>query len=70
LDARRHLKPKRAYFIYVTRYGTGEALSGPKGAGAKFFYEIPISLEQYWNGPRILKWEKEFNRWSKFAVQN
>lgn len=66
--AKRRLRPRRAYLVYVARYGNPSALRGPKGEGARYFYEIPIVLEEYWNAARIEKWERHFKEWSKFTV--
>ena len=41
LHAKSVLHPKRGYLVYVTRYGRERVISGPKGAGGRFFFEIP-----------------------------
>ncbi|MGH9858972.1 MAG: hypothetical protein ACRD5F_02990 [Candidatus Acidiferrales bacterium] len=67
IRAREHLCPKRAYLVYVARYGDSKALDGPKGKGARYFFELPIVLEDSWTRERIQAWEPEFKKWSKFA---
>src|SRR6266571_4698415 len=34
IKARKLLKPKRVYLVYVARWGNGRVLTGPKGPGA------------------------------------
>ena len=52
IKAREHFKSKhdyklkRGYLLYVSRYGGEKVLSGTKGKGARFFFEIPIILER------------------------
>jgi hypothetical protein len=58
--------PKRGYLIYVARRGDGRVLRGPKGHGARFFFEIPILWEGYWLPERIAEWEMTFLKWAKF----
>jgi hypothetical protein len=65
IAARKCLRPKRGYLVYVARYGELKVLNGPKGAGARFFFEIPIVLEQFWTADRISSWERGFRHWSK-----
>jgi len=67
IKARKLLKPKRVYLVYVARWGNGRVLTGPKGPGAKFFFEIPITLEDVWLRERIVAWEEEFRRWAKYV---
>ncbi len=66
--AKKAAKPKRAYLIYVARWGNGGVLRGPKGPGAKFFFEIPIILEDMWLPERVTVWEKSFKKWAKFVA--
>lgn len=68
IKARKVLRPKRGYLIYVARYGNGAVLRGPKGVGAKYFFEVPIVLEDYWTPQRITQWEQGFKKWSKFVA--
>jgi hypothetical protein len=67
LAARKTIGPKRVYLIYVSRYGGGQALTGPKGKAGKYFFEIAITLEETWTVERIRDWEADFKRWSKFV---
>jgi hypothetical protein len=67
IRARKLLKPKRAYLVYVARWGNGRVLTGPKGPGAKFFFEIPITLEDVWLPERIVAWEETFRKWAKYV---
>ncbi len=67
IRAREHLRPKRAYLVYVARYGESKALHGPKGKGARYFFELPVVLEDSWTRERIQAWEPEFKKWSKFV---
>jgi hypothetical protein len=73
IKARKHFKSKydyklkRGYLLYVSRYGDGKVLSGPKGEGTRFFFEIPIILESFRNTDDIKKWEKEFKKWAKYV---
>ena len=41
----------------------------PKGRGAKFFFEVPIILEEIWTEVEVAKWEKEFKKHAKFILQ-
>lgn len=63
-----HPHPKRGYLVYVARYGCGRILRGRKGAGARYFFELPITLEQFWKNERIVEWEKRFKKWSKYIA--
>jgi hypothetical protein len=69
LDARRALglEPKRGYLVYVARYGSKRALSGPKAEGAHYFFEVPIVLELSMTRPELDDWKKEFGLWSKYV---
>jgi len=69
IRAKEFLKPKRAYLVYVARWGNGKVLTGPKGPGAKFFFEVPIVLEDVWPQKRVEDWEEEFRKWSKYVTQ-
>jgi hypothetical protein len=68
IKAKNAVRPKRGYLIYVARRGNARILRGPKGPGAKFFFEIPIVLEDMWLPKRITEWEEAFHKWAKFAV--
>jgi hypothetical protein len=62
------VKLKRAYLIYVARRGNGRVLRGPKGPGAKFFFEIPIILEEHLVPERVTTWEQDFRPWAKYTA--
>lgn len=68
IEVRKHLRPRRAYLVYVARWGDGKALRGPKGAGAKFFFEVPIVLQSIWTDEHVAQWEKDFQKWSKYVA--
>ncbi len=67
IRAREILRPKRGYLVSVARYANGTVLHGPKGSGARYFFEVPIILEESWMPERIAQWEQSFRKWSKFA---
>jgi hypothetical protein len=67
LQTRRAFGARKGYLFYVARYGTERALKGPKGKGAKYFFEIPITLEMIYPIPTVKKWEAEFRRWAKYS---
>jgi hypothetical protein len=69
LDARKVLHPKRGYLVYVARYGNRRAVPGPKGKGARFFFEVPIVLEERMSKAEIGEWRETFRLWSKYVVQ-
>lgn len=69
VHAKEVLHPKKAYFIYVARYGERRAIAGPKGKGAWYFFEIPIVLEQIIGRPKVKKWAEEFKPWSKYVLE-
>ena len=68
IEAGKVLRPKRGYLVYVARYGTGKVLRTPKGPGAHYFFEVPITLEQVWTSGRIAEWEEHFKKSSKFVA--
>ena len=61
-------RPKRGYLIYVAPRGKEQVLHGRKEPGARYFFEVPITLDQYWVLERIHRWQREFKRWSKFVA--
>jgi hypothetical protein len=69
IKARKAVKPKRGYLIYVARWGSGRVLGGPKGLGARFFFEIPIVMDDMWPSERVSAWEEGFREWAKFAAR-
>ena len=59
---------KRGYLLFVTRYGEEKILRGPKGRGARFFFEVPISLEAHFpDNIEIKTWESDFKSWAKYS---
>ncbi len=60
-------KPKRGYLVYVARYGHQKALRGPKGAGARYFFEIPIVMSEWRTKEHVAAWEKIFQTWGKYV---
>jgi hypothetical protein len=59
---------KRGYLLFVTRYGEEKILRGPKGRGARFFFEVPISLEAHFpDSIEIKTWESGFRNWAKYS---
>ena len=68
LEAKKILRPKRGYLVYVARLGNEDAIGGPKGSGARFFFEIPIILERSMSREKIKEWREGFRQWSKFVL--
>jgi len=68
IKARNALHPKRGYFIYVARKGSRKVLSGPKGDGARFFFEVPIVLEHVWTPAKIDAWKIERRLWARYVA--
>ena len=58
---------KRGYLIYVSRYGDEITIKGPKGVGARYFYEVPITLEDIWKKEKIKDWENKFKSLEKYV---
>jgi hypothetical protein len=65
---RKTVKLKRGYLVYVALRGKGRILPGPKGPGAKFFFEIPIVLEEHLLPKQITAWEKDFRQLAKYIA--
>ncbi len=64
----RRPRPKRGYLLYAIRYGKRKALGGPKGGGARYFFEVPIVLQQEgWSREKIKQWERERKKFSKYV---
>ena len=69
IRAKNVLHAKRGYLVYVARYGQRHAISGPKGEGGRFFFEVPIVLEQSLPKEKVTEWAKEFRNWAKYVVK-
>jgi hypothetical protein len=67
LAAKKLLHPRRGYLVYVARYGSKRAITGPKGDGARFFFEVPIVLQRSMDLDEIKRWTVGFRAWSKFV---
>ena len=68
IKAKKAVKPKRGYLIYLARWGNGRVLRGPKGLRAKFFFEIPIIPEDVWLPERVTAFEEDFHKWTMFVA--
>lgn len=68
IEAKKLLRPKRGYLLYVARYGKGAVLRGRKGPGTKYFFEVPITLQEFWTIEGITQWEESFKKRSKFVA--
>jgi hypothetical protein len=69
LHAKSVLHPKRGYLVYVARYGRERVISGPKGEGGRYFFEVPIVLEQRIPKAKMKEWTGEFRLWAKYALE-
>jgi len=70
LHAKSVLHPKRGYLVYVARYGSERVISGPKGEGGRYFFEVPIVLEQRLSNKAKMKvWTEEFRLWAKYVLE-
>ena len=68
LQNKNEIRAKRGYLLYVARSGDGAVLQGKKTESAsRFFFEIPIILENVLTHSDFKRWEKEFKTWSKFS---
>lgn len=63
------LKIRRGYLIYVAPFGDRSVLSGPKGRGAHYFFEVPILLCEHWTDERVKQWISTFRERAKFMVR-
>jgi hypothetical protein len=63
------LKARRGYLIYVAPFGGRRALLGPKGRGARYFFEVPILLCEHWSDERVKQWMTTFSARAKFKVR-
>jgi|ERR1700685_1291407 hypothetical protein len=70
IHAKELLHPQKAYLVYVARYGERKAIAGAKGKGARYFFEIPIVLEQIIGRTKVKEWAEQFRLWSKYVVEN
>jgi hypothetical protein len=69
LQAKSVLHPKRGYRVYVARSGRERAISGPKGMGGRYFFEVPIVLEQRMPKAKVKEWTEEFRHWAKYVLE-
>ena len=67
--AKRHMQARKGYLVYVARWGDKKTLRGPKGKGAKFFFEVPIILRSVMTKTEVTEWEKEFKSRAKYILQ-
>jgi hypothetical protein len=63
------LKARRGYLIHVAPFGDRRVLLGPKGRGARYFFEVPILLCEHWSDERVTKWTAAFAARAKFKVR-
>ena len=68
LRARKILGAKRGYLVYVARRGEEQALLGPKGKGARYFFEVPIVLAGTMDRDKLAEWVAAFRSWSKYTL--
>jgi hypothetical protein len=52
-------RPKRAYPVYVARRRVNGTFDGPKGEAARYFFDVPITLEPPWSEARRDDWEEK-----------
>jgi hypothetical protein len=69
LQTKSVLHPKRGYLVYVARQGRERAISGPKGESGRFFFEVPIVLEQNMDKAKVKEWTEEFRLWAKYVLE-
>jgi hypothetical protein len=69
LKAKEKLRPKKAYLVYVARHGEERAIVGPKGEGARYFFEVPIVLEPIIGKAKMKEWTETFRSWSKYVLE-
>ena len=61
--------PKRGYLIWVSRYATEQAMKAPKGDGAKFYFEVPVALDEWMSDDEIGEWyEAKFKPFARFVL--
>ena len=68
LSARKILKAKRGYLVYVARSGERRSIPGPKGDAGYYFFEVPVILDRTMSGAELREWKEEFRSWSKYVV--
>lgn len=59
-------KIKRGYLIYLSWHKIDKIIEGPKGEGAKYFFEIPIVDENFIKF-ELKKWKIGFKKWAKYT---
>lgn len=69
LRVKKKTKAKRGYLVYVARWGKERVLRGPKGKGAKYFFEVPITLEKVHPESWVDAWEEQFRREAKYILR-
>jgi hypothetical protein len=69
IKIKKKTKAKRGYLAYVARWGVGKTLTGPKGKGAKYFFELPVTLEAVHTKADVVEWEEQFRRKAKYILQ-
>ncbi|HKV04373.1 MAG TPA: hypothetical protein VJO53_04605 [Candidatus Acidoferrales bacterium] len=69
IEIKKKTKAKRGYLAYVARWGKRKTLSGKKGKGAKYFFEVPVTLEAVHTRAEVVEWEEQFSRKAKFILQ-
>ncbi|WP_348262856.1 hypothetical protein P8935_24075 [Telmatobacter sp. DSM 110680] len=69
LHAKSVLHAKRGYLIYVARYGRERVIRGPKGEAGRYFFEVPIVLEQRMPKAKVKEWSAEFKLWAKYVFE-
>ena len=68
LQAKKVLRPKRGYLVYVARQGKRRAIGGPKGEGGRYFFEVPIILERKMTSEQVKERTAEFRLWAKYVL--
>jgi hypothetical protein len=69
LHIKEHSGLKRAYVMYIGRWGKHRKIGGPKGEFRHWFYEVPITLERAGMPPRkIDEFELELRKRNKYKV--
>src|ERR1700686_2579362 len=69
IKIKKKTKAKRGYLAYVARWGVGKTLKGKKGKGAKYFFELPVTLEAVHTKAEVAEWEEQFRRKAKYILQ-
>jgi hypothetical protein len=66
IKAKKDLGAKRGYLVYVARSGPRRAVSGPKGEGARYFFEVPVILQESMTNEEIEEWKLKFKPWARY----